>query len=181
MNNKGRSALTVHFLHNHNVNSWKPQSFLPLMNTNENENFNTSLCRIQMWKREFPKQSGAWYKQPKKNQKCLQPWGWTATNQIERSTIAPYSLFTQLSPECQTTSTRKLSLSSLQPLWKNNSTSKYWSRVAVRISRQYASVAAGGFILISNLTEFSPRIYILICCSQCIDIFFNLFFFFGLQ
>ncbi len=33
-----------------------------------------------------------------------------SSNQIERSTIAPYSLFTQLSPECQTTSTLILSL-----------------------------------------------------------------------
>lgn len=100
------------------------------------------------------------------------------TNQIERSSIAPYSLFTRLSPECQTTSTHKLSLSSLQPLWKNNNTSKYWGRAAVRISRQYASVAAGGFILISNLIEFSPSSYIDMLQSMHRYFFQSFFFFF---
>ncbi len=46
-------------------------------------------------------------------------------------------------------------------------------------SRQYgSSIPAGIFIPICTLIEFSPQAHVLVYCSQCIDIFGNLFFFF---
>lgn len=124
-----------------------------------------------MWKRRFPKTIQSRVQTTKKESEVFTALRVNRnSNQIERSTIAPYSLFTQLSPNVKLPQL-SFSLSCLQPwqtLWKNNNTSKYWSRAAVLGSRQYSrSVPAGVFILISTLIEF-------IYCSQCIDIFCNL-------
>lgn len=126
----------------------------------------------------FPKQSRAWYKQPKKYQKCLQPWGWTAAPikwNVPLLLLIPYSPSSALNVKLPQLSFSLSCLQSWQTLWKNNNTSKYWGRAAVCGSRQYSSsVPAGVFIPISTLIEFSPQAHVLIYCSQCIDIFCNL-------
>ncbi len=64
-----------------------------------------------MWKRRFPKTIQSVVQTTKKVSEVFTALRVNrSSNQIERSTIAPYSLFTQLSPECQTTSTLILSL-----------------------------------------------------------------------